>query len=236
MAGFEFFPDSGEVEIYKIFQLAASQTLYPGDAVKLSNGKITVVNGQTDIAIGVVAAPSGKPGSSMYPTTPSVPDITTQSPLPITSTATSEVFARVQLSNGGRTKFKLSFTPLVNDLDAESNASTTTVKVALADGSSSDLVGGYVYIPELGEAKLITANTYSSNVVTLTTAAFSRAVTTGDTVRIIPFGPGDTTVQFASANPQRNISNVIAELASGKLTVHAVDLAKKTVIVSLNPS
>lgn len=237
MAGFEYFPDGAvDCEVLHTYQLAASVTVYAGDAVKFSSGKVTPVSGQTDVAIGVIVGPAGRPG--VDPTIPDVPVLTSASPVAITSGAAggAETFVKVSLAHNGNTKYKIRYTPLVNDIAAESNAVTTTIKVALTDGSSSDLVGGYVFIPTTGEFRLITANTYSSNVVTLTVAATLRAITTGDTVRIIGFGPGDAAVQFGATNPSRNISNVIAELASGKITVHEVDPRNKFAIVSFNPA
>lgn len=211
MGGFQYVNDVLAAELIDYYQLAASQSVVPGDALKFSNGKVTPVSAQTDVAMGVARDTA-------------------------TSTATSITTIGVVRANNGLTKFKIFFTPLVNDLAAQSNSTITQSKVALTDGSSSDLVGGYVYCKELNETRLITANTYSSNVVTLTHEAFTRIVTTGDTLRVIGFGPGDAAVKFGSSNPQRNISNVIADLASGKLTVHEVNLAKKFAIVSFNAS
>lgn len=233
MAGFEYVPDGGvDTEVLRTYQLAASQTVYPGDAVKFSNGHVTPVSGQTDVAIGVISQVTGRPGDN--PTIPTIPEITTLSPLPITSGATVQLFVKVVLAYGGLTRFRIGFTPLVNDLDAESNSTITQSKVALTDGSSSDLVGGLVYCPELDEARIITANTYSSNVVTLTHLAFSRIVTTGDTLRVVAFGPGDAAVKFGSSNPQRTIATAIADVASGKLTIHEVDMKLKRALVSFN--
>ncbi len=238
MAYFEYFPDGAvDTLVPLVYQLAASQTVYPGYAVKFSNGKVTPISAQTDVSIGIILGTANTPDevSPSVPSVPSTPDLTSTSPVAITTTSTSVVFVRVIPSNLGLTKFRIGFTPLVDDVAAESNSTITQSKVALTDGSSSDLVGGYVYCKELGEAKLITANTYSSNVVTLTHAAFSRIVTTGDTLRVIPFGPGDTAVKFL-ASTYHGISNAIADLSSGKLTVHRVNLPKKYAIVSFNAS
>lgn len=199
MSGFKFVKSlSGENDIPVQLEMGAGVTITAGDGLEFGSGKLARANGQTDVLTHV--AVEGKTSTSG-----------TRSLIRCLPTA-SKIFSVVH-------------TPLVNGTAAQSNSSTTTVKVALADGSSSDLVGALVYIPELDEYATITANSYTSNVVTITVGeAFSRAVTTGDTVRVLAFGFG-AAPKLDSSTPYKLISNVRADATGGKTIVRDITVS-----------
>lgn len=141
-----------------------------------------------------------------------------------TKTAASGAIVEINVVPTAGIIWQVKYTPLVNGLSCASNASTTTVKCALADGSTGDMVGGMVYIPELDQARFITANTYSSNVVTITVAeAFSTAPTTTHTAKVIGFGPSTATLKLDGSTPKVTVSNVRADLTGGHVSIHKVD-------------
>lgn len=209
MAGFRYNNSRGglrDVSRTKL-QMKASASISKGDALEFASGKLQRVSAATDIPR-YIAAESA------------------------TSTATSLTLVDVIDTALGLALFDVDITPLVNGTACESNSTTTTVKVALADGSSSDLVGGLVYIPELNETRIITANTYSSNVVTITVAeAFSVAPTTTHTCRLVPFGFGTVDMKLHATNFYNSISVIRAELGSGHVVIHDVDMEKKVATV-----
>ena len=197
MAGFEFVRSiSGENDIPVELQIKASATVAVGDALEFTSGKLGRVDAQDDVVKFVCLQAA-------------------------VATATSQTKVRV-LPTVGKI-FKVTHTPLVNDVAGVTNSTATTVKCALADGSSSDLVGGLVYCKELDQYRIITANTYSSDVVTITVAeGFTRAVTTTDTVRITAFGPGDAAVKLHGTNYHNSVSSVRGDEAGGKLVIRDI--------------
>lgn len=176
---------------------AASTTFVKGDALKFTSGKLALAG-----------------------TTDTVEYISDQT---LTTSSATEDYLDVIKVDGN--VFEVGFTPLIND-GACSSGSTTTALTALTDGSTSDLVGGLVYCKELDETRIITANTYSSNVVTITVGkAFSRAITSSDTVRVVPFGYGSKAVRLSGED---GISTTIAGATGGKVAIYKVDMKKKT--------
>jgi hypothetical protein len=204
MAGFEFVRSvGGQRDIPVKRQMVASGTITKGDGLEFSSGKLQRANAQTDKPLFIAAEDA-------------------------TSTSTSQTLVAMYPHGAGQNIFRVAFTPLVDGLACQSNASTTTVKVALTDGSSSDLVGGLVYVVELDQYRVITANTYSSNVVTITVAeAFTTAPTTTHTCRVVPFGFGTTALKLDSSNPHKAISNAIADLTGGNVRIWDVDMKRK---------
>jgi hypothetical protein len=182
-------------------QMIASGTIAAGDALEFASGKLQRCNAAAD-----------------RPRYVALEDAT--------STATE--LKKISVIPTFGNVFKVGFTPLVNDLAGESNAVTTTVKVALADGAENDLVGGYVYVKQLDEQRLITANTYSSNIVTITVAeGFSVAPTTTHSIRVVPFGPGTAALKLHASTMYNTISAAIADVTGGKVSVLEVDMKRK---------
>jgi hypothetical protein len=205
MAGFKYKKSrAGTTDVQRPkLQMIASGTITKGDALEFASGKLQRCSAQAD-TVRFIADEDA------------------------TSTATSLTKLAVIDTGAGLNVFEVAFTPLVNGTACESNASTTTVKVALTDGSQDDLVGGLVYVPELDETRIITANTYSSNVVTITVAeAFSVAPTTTHTCRIVPFGFGTTALKLHST-PYNGISAAIADISGGKVSVYNVNMKDRT--------
>lgn len=196
MAGFTWLKSlAGERDPFAPkMQIAASTTVTKGELLKFSSGKLTQV-GATDSAVYLAEE---------------------------TATSTSTSLTKINVKRVNNAVLKVNHTPLVNGVAANSNATTTRVKCALTDGSSSDLVGGFVHCVELNETRIITANTYSSNVVTIDVAeAFSRAVTTGDTLRVTAFGFGDL-MKGDSSTPASAIGSARGDEASGKFLLYDI--------------
>ena len=118
-----------------------------------------------------------------------------------------------------------------------SNASTTTVVFSDGGvGATDDFTGGQVYINELNEQRTVVNDQYSSPNHTLTVApAFSQAPTTGNTLRVVPWGPGYVGgVKLESAQPQQGISVAVADKTGGHVYIFDVDLALRTAYVRLS--
>lgn len=208
MAGFNFLKSvGGQRDIPVKLQMIASGTITKGDALEFASGKLQRCNGQTDKPLFIAAEDA-------------------------TSTSTSLTKVACYPHGAGQSIFEVAHTPLVDGVACNSNASTTTVICALTDGSTSDLVGGLVYIPELDQTRVITANTYSSNVVTITVAeAFTVAPTTTHTARITAFGFGTTALKLDGTNYHKAISSARADITGGNVRVWDVDLKNKVVQV-----
>jgi len=217
MAGFRYIKSlgGGVTDIPRTLQMAASATIAVGDVLEFASGKLQRINAQTDTPKYLCVGLNG------YQSTTNPPSVL--------STATElRKIEVIPLDYGAI--IETDITPTVDGTACNSNSTTTSLLVALTDGSSSDLVGGLVYVPELGETRIITANTYSSNVVTLTVAeAFRVAPTTTHTCRIVPFGFGDAAVKFHASNYHNAISTVRGDEASGHFAIYDVDLKRKTV-------
>jgi hypothetical protein len=171
-----------------------------GDLLEFVDGKLKKINSQTDTAK-YIAAEDG--------------DYTSGS---ITKIDVIDVFGAIA---------EVAFTPLVDGTACNSNASTTTVKVALTDATNDDLNGGLVYIPELDETRVITDSAYSSNVVTITVGeAFSVAPTTTHTCKVIPFNVG-AKPKYHASTMYNTLSTVQADRTGGTCTVYNVDMKKE---------
>lgn len=184
---------------------AVSTTFTKGDALKFTGGKLAAA-GTTDVVEYIADATK-------------------------TTAASDEETLDVIKVDGNL--FLVSFTPLLNDI-AVNSGSTTTALAALTDGTSDDLKGGLVYCKETGDTRIITANTYSSNVVTITVGkAFSRALTSSDTIRVVPFGYGSKAVQLSGAS---TIATTRAAATGGKVAIYGVSMAKKQAEVFFIPA
>ena len=209
MAGFRYIKSrAGTTDVArKKLQIAASATVAKNDALEFVDGKLKRVNAATD-------SPKYIAGEDA------------------TATATSITKIHVIDCAESMSLFEVDFTPLINGTACNSNSTATQVVVALTDGTTDDLKGGLVYIPELNETRIITGNTYSSNVVTITVAeAFSTAPTTTHTCRVVPFGFGTTALKLHASNMHNAISSAIADITGGKVSIYDVDMEKKVATV-----
>lgn len=114
--------------------------------------------------------------------------------------------------------------PTINGTAANSNSTATSVLVTFT-GSTNDFATGTVYIPSLQQQRVITADSVSGGVHTFTvTPAFSRAVTTGDTVVAVPFSPGSVGVKLAPTVPYQGVSTAVADKTGGHVNIVGVTL------------
>lgn len=185
-------------------QLKVSGVAAVGDLLEFASGKLQRCNAQADTPeyVAVEAA-----------------------------TATSTSLTTLKVIEVGRSVFQTAITPLINDVTA-SSGSTTTAVFTMGAGSSDDLVGGTIYIKELDAHRIISANTYGGGNCTVTfIEPLTRAVASGDTVRLVPFGPGTRALKLDSSNPHSTVSVAIADITGGSARVRKVDLKKKVVDV-----
>lgn len=211
MPGFEYAKGlSGISDPLRDMQMQNGVTITRGDALEYVAGKVVGVNAKTDKARYVSEETYACGANELKK-------------------------IKVRSCAKGLAVFRVGLTPTLNGVACQTNASNVTVKAALTNATDGDMVGGVVYIPELGQQRQITANTYSGNVVTITVAEpFTTAPTVGHTVRATAFGPGHEAVQF-SGTGSANLSNVQAEAVSGNISIVDVDLKNKYAYVSFNP-
>lgn len=118
------------------------------------------------------------------------------------------------------------------------NANTTTNEILFTGaGSTNDFNGGQVYVNETATQYTIINDTVGSGVHTLTIApAASVAVTTGNTLRVVPWGPGyKGGVKLQSSNPQQGISVAVADKTGGPIFIYGVNLAMRIAYVRFSP-
>jgi hypothetical protein len=142
-------------------------------------------------------------------------------------------------------------------------ANNTVIWTGTGTTAATDFLGGTIYVNELGEQGIITAlsvsggsgGTYTATVqgVIYTTGGknrspvtppaggtpggFSQAVTTGNTIRVVPWGPGYRGgVQFQATNPQQGVSVAIAGKTGGCLYIYDVELAGRNIYVRFDSS
>lgn len=124
------------------------------------------------------------------------------------------------------------------DGTAANSNSTTNLVLVTAAGSADDYTLGQLYVNETGQQFTILDDTVSGGVHTFTifpTPAV--AITTGNTVRVVPWGPGYVGgVKLQSSNPQQGISVAVADKTSGHLLIESVNLAKRMAFVRFSGS
>jgi hypothetical protein len=114
--------------------------------------------------------------------------------------------------------------PTINGTAANANSTATSVLVTFT-GSTNDFATGTVYIPSLQQQRTITADVVGTGVHTFTvTPAFSRAVTTGDTVIAVPFSAGSLGVKLAPTVTYQGVSTAVADKTGGHVNIVAVVL------------
>ena len=115
-------------------------------------------------------------------------------------------------------------TPTINGTAANANSTANLVLVTFA-GSTGDFTGGQVYIPSLQQQATILTDVVSGGVHTFTVyPAFSRAVTTGDTVVAVPWSKGATGVKFNASTPSQGVSTAVADKSGGNINIQQVVL------------
>ena len=143
------------------------------------------------------------------------------------------------------------------------NANTNNAEViwtGTGTTTNTDFLGGTIYIPELQQQGIITAlsvsggtgGTYTATVQGVinvktrqpvtppsggTNGGFSQAPTTGNTLRVVPWGPGYRGgVKLQATNPQQGVSVAIADKTGGALYIYDVELGGRNIYVRFDSS
>lgn len=212
MSGFSFVPMGDGTDITVKQPLAPSQTVAKGDALIRTNGLLYVASSATGL-VNAIAKEA------------------------ITSASTESPDIKVTLVKGKI--FSVPISVFVDDITCDSN-STANLAVATSatfSGVANDAFnGGVLYSKELDEQAVIIDSATSTNTVTFTLAKdMSEALSTSHTIRVCLFGINDTTVQLGST-PKNSLSQSVAGLSSGKVSIHKVDLKARIAFVSFNES
>lgn len=123
------------------------------------------------------------------------------------------------------------------DGTAANTNSTTNEILVTAAGSTNDYNGGQIYVNETGQQYTIINDTVNTGVHTFTIApAAAVAVTSTNTVRAVPWGPGyKGGVKLQSSNPQQGISVAVADKTGGPIFIYGVNLATRIAYVRFSP-
>lgn len=219
--GFQFWTENLTADnVLQRYLLTASTQFYEGDALVLSDGIAGQASAQTSLPTHIFVN--------------MITDSTLLRPAATNLTTTlGEKGLMVPVGSGvagGFAPFNF-YTPLIgnsvppiNGVAANSNSTTTTVLVT-ASGSSNDYATGTIYVPSLQQQRTITADTVSGGIHTFTvTPGFSRAVTTGDTVIVVPFSPGSVGVKLAPTVVYQGVSTAVADKTGGHVNIMGVVL------------
>lgn len=210
MAGFELDQKFiGDDIPRKHLQLAPSQTVVKGDALKLVYGKLALA-GTTDKVFAIAMEAK-------------------------TSTATSLTYIKVQPVLGKNTLWRryLSLSEIVTLTNADTTKAIIAQGALSGDGADNDLRGGYVLRVATGERRMIASNAYATSKNTITVAEpFSTAIDAGEYVKVLPLGASDETVQLSGNN---SVAATIAGRASGKLSIFEVSALLDYVLLTFNP-
>lgn len=200
----------------------ASTQYYDGDLIIMTEGKATRAGAQTDKPVGVLNAMS-TPVSLVRPATR------------LLSTTLGEKIQYMPCDGNGEI-FQTDLTgddaPPINGTACNANTDATLVKVTAA-GSTGDYDGGQIYCN--GEQRTIVDDTVGGGVHTFTVVpAFTRAITTNDTAKVVPWSRGINVVKLSASSGQtaRGISPAVADKTGGYARIEDVDLKNLTVNVS----
>lgn len=213
MSGFSFCPEGGGDDITVKQPLAPSQTVAKGDALIRTNGLLYLASSATGL-VNAIAKEA------------------------VTSASTESPDIKVILTQPDRI-FSVPISMFVDDITCDSN-STANLAVATSatfSGVANDAFnGGVLYSKELDEQAVIIDSATSTNTVTFTLAKnMSSALSTSHTIRVCLFGISNTTLQLGST-VHNSLSQSVAGLSSGKVSVHRVDLKNRVAFVSFNRS
>ncbi|MBY0545811.1 MAG: hypothetical protein K2W95_00830 [Candidatus Obscuribacterales bacterium] len=153
------------------------------------------------------------------------------------TTTAGEKFILTPVAGGlviTKSDLKVNSAPPIANASCNSNSTATSVLVTVAS-TDDDYDNGTMYSHDLDEQRLITDSQETGGVTTFTVEpAFSRALTTGDTVSAVPFCKGATAVKFSSTNPQQGIGTAVADKTGGHNKIEDVDL-KRLVVYTSHP-
>lgn len=220
---------AGMDDLYEHIQGKASTQYITGAMYKVpvtttaGSGTPVVLSGQTDQPFMMIDSVETQPyngqslsnvnGSNASPLRPATPLLTT--------TAGEKVLGIIIDPS---LIFECDVVPLIGGATGATALSNSNAAQAICayGGSTGDLTGGCVYLPEQDWQGVITSSAVSgSNVTLVFTPPAPRACTTGDTVQALPFGVG-AAPKWDSTNPHLGLSNAVADVTGGNVLVRKV--------------
>jgi hypothetical protein len=216
VVAFRYFKSlSGEIDTIRELELAPSLVVLRGDLLKMVNGKLALVDTDTD-----------------------KPDYVAR--VDVTSTATGGEKAEVAPALRGEGVWKTNISATFSGVAVAAGSSTTAAEITAAAVLISTFIGGLMYCVELNEVRVITANTATGgggagagNVIFTATVPFSQT-TLGKTVRVIAAGLSDIAVKLDATTPRRGINVAVAGVSGGNTTIYDVDMSKLEAQVVFN--
>jgi hypothetical protein len=217
---------AGVDDQYIHIQGSASTQYTPGNLLKMVNGLPVVIAGQTEQPFMLFEKMRLQPyngqsmghvnGSNASPLRPGTEDLTT--------TAGQRL---IGIPLNSSLMIETDVVPLLGGASGGVAAAANTNKaqaICAYGGSTGDLTGGIVYLPDQDWQGVITASGVAAGDVTIVfTPPAPRACTTGDTVQAIPFGVGDK-VKWDGSTPESKLSNAVADVSGGLFLVCQVDM------------
>jgi len=211
--GFELWKEGiATQEVYDRVQMKASTQFYDGDACIMTDGilaQVTAAQLPSHIYTVMVT-----PSTQLRPGTANL------------STTIGErcLAAIIHSSLKFYSPLVANSLPTFNGTAANANSTATSVLFTGA-GSTGDFNTGTIYVPSLGQQRTVTNDVVGGGVHTLTvTPAFSRPVTTGDTIILVPFSQQNIGVKFAATVPYQGVSTAVADLTGGHINIQEVVL------------
>lgn len=205
-------------------QLGASQSINEGDCLTIdssANGRRLRVSTSSDTQVDFVAAETMATGSTGFQTPNTLVLATNVIPQP-----------KCYIAHAGHTAFKVAILPLVGVVQA--GASTTVVtgaNASFAAASANDFRGGVAYVTSQGPAfqqQIVGSGAASGNNIAFTLLSpLPAAPAAGDSITVVPFGPGDAPKLLT----KNTLDCTVANKAGGAVEVMKVDLKNKTVTV-----
>lgn len=199
----------------------ASTQYVSGGMVKMSAGLPVALTGQTDTPFGIVQVMNIQPYNGQNEG--NVNGINASPLRPATPLLTTTVGEQIGIIPTPGSIFDCDVTPLLNRVAAAANTNKAQA-ICVYGGSTSDLNGGYVYLPEQDWQAIITTSAVSAGSVTIVFApAAPRACTTGDTVSALPFSIGFS-VKWDAINFDTQVSNAVADNTNGNALIREVHM------------
>lgn len=205
-----------------------STTFEGGDGLVFVNGRLEPATTATATLDGIFKSIKRRAANLRKPNATTASELTTTAGeqliyTPCRGTAISGLMFKTFLTgpNSGDT-------PPVNGESCDTNTDLYTVLVLYSGTTANDDFTGGTILAN-GEQREVADSAYSGGTHTITvTRPFTRAITTGDTAIIVPFGRGTRGVRLKPTNPHRGIGCRVADKTGGKVDIEDVYLTTQT--------